>query len=81
MESVNYVDVVNPDDVFATLPDGDQFLTRRPYTPGESRGVMVRRGHSRPPWASQLLTFKSSLRYFPSYHASPPLQLEDCFLQ
>ncbi|RDX54293.1 hypothetical protein OH76DRAFT_1398612 [Lentinus brumalis] len=41
MESVKYVDVVNPDDVFATLPDGDHFLTRRPYTPGESRGVMI----------------------------------------
>ncbi|KAI0693174.1 hypothetical protein C8T65DRAFT_66012 [Cerioporus squamosus] len=41
MESVNYADVVNPDDVFATLPDGDRFLTRRPYTPDESRGVMI----------------------------------------
>ncbi|RPD64371.1 hypothetical protein L226DRAFT_603900 [Lentinus tigrinus ALCF2SS1-7] len=41
MDSVNYANVVNSDDVFAGLPDGDGFLLRRPYTPGESRGVMI----------------------------------------
>ena len=37
-----YGDVDTSEDVLATLPNGESFILARPYTVGESRGVLVR---------------------------------------